>query len=282
MMEWFIGTEREADETGGARVMPRSGRSTRGIRETTAAMLGLASLLGVVTTALGIAYSIASAGSAGHQSSTSGQIIGGILIAFGSAVVGAVVSQFVTRQTGQDVLEDVRAVIAESLKNSFTSSDESLEPLRRDWYHYHLTGIGGKFVWRHDLYRFQRSASVGCLVATISVRDETSRLQHQYRLEGGVRGTRFIIMQTRINGTELPVIQVFPNMAESFRSIHCGIIMLQSWDGQNLISKTILSSTPLVAGAKEGDIDQAHSSTLERIWQDGFKRSHEVFPDATM
>jgi hypothetical protein len=258
--------------------MPRSQNANGGIRETTAVLLGLASLLGIVMTALGISYSIVSNGPANQHPSLSGEIVGGVLISFGSAIVGAVVSTFVTRQTGQDLLEDIRSVIANSLECKFTSTEDTLAPIRHDWFHYHVTGVQNHYIWRHDIYRFRHSASVASLVANIVVKDDSPGMRHQYRLEAGVRGTRLIIIQTRIDGNELPVIQVYPDMAESFRSTHCGIILNQDWDGHNIISKSILSRTRLIAGLEEGSVDAAHFATLDRIWSEGFEQGCIMFP----
>jgi hypothetical protein len=270
--------ENEARRTG--HHMARSTYSVRRVRETSAVILGLATLLGVVMTALGVSYSIISFGSSNRAPSLPSQIIGGILVSFGSAIVGAAVSTFVTRQTGQDLLEDIRTMISDSLGSRFTSAEESLTPLRYDWFHYHITGANHQNLWRHDVYKFLHSASVSSLVTNMTVRDGATGINHQYKLEGGVRGTRFVIIQTRIDGGELPIIQIYPSMAESFRTVHCGLMVLQDWDGRNVITKTILSRKQLIPGLKEGDVPSRDATNLDKVWRNGAENAYTIFPDS--
>jgi hypothetical protein len=92
-----------------------------------------------------------------------------------------------------------------------------------------------------------------------------------------VRGDRLIILSTKMDGREPVLTEVYPEFSSrDYQSTHCGAMFMQTWDGSDVLTKTILSLTPLV-DRDEGTVPDEHFVVLDRVWQRGFSK-HGVFP----
>jgi hypothetical protein len=237
---------------------------SRTARQSPVSVVWLILVLGIVTTALGIAYAAAT-----HDTSVADQIIAGLFISAGSSIGGASISLLVVSASGQDTIEEVRETIASSLRSKFVSDEKALQCIRREWHHYHVTEVDAGLVWSYHRYRFDRSVSVGSIEVEAPVIDAAGR-EHLYRAEAGMRGSRLMIIDRRSTGTEQPAIHIYPDMAEAYRPVHSGIAFLISWHGHPMVTKAILSQTRLVPHNAEGVLPPSHNEDLDSIWDRNF------------
>lgn len=234
-------------------------------------------LLGVVMTGFGIAYAAATAPKAGQAASLPNELVSGLLTAIGGGIVGATISLLVTGGSDRDTLRTIRQVVEGSLHSTMISDESALAPVRRCWHHYFVTTIDEKTVWRYERYNFHLSLAVGSVAIAIAVEDENG-LGHRYQVEAAVRGDRLIILSSMIGGDEPVFTEVYPQFLD-FKTQHYGIVLMQNWDGYNMLTKTILSRAPLF-DAEEGTVAEEHFKMLEEKWQRGFAGHNKVLPTA--
>lgn len=232
-------------------------------------------LLGVVMTGFGIAYAAATAPKSGQPASLPNELISGLLTAVGGGIVGATISLLVTGGSDRDTLRTIRQVVEGSLHSTMISDETALAPVRRRWHHYFVTTIDSKTVWRYECYNFDLSLAVGSVAIAIAVEDEDG-LVHRYHVEAAVRGDRLIILSSMIGGEEPVFTEVYPQFLD-FKAQHFGIVLMQNWDGFNMLTKTILSRSPLF-DAEEGTVAEEYFEMLEEKWQRGFAQHNVVLP----
>lgn len=226
-------------------------------------------------TGFGITYAAAAAPQIGQGPSLPNDVVSGLLTAVGGGIVGATISLLVTGSSDRDTLRAIQDVVQESLHSSLISDEHRLAPVRRLWHHYFVTTVEQQNVWRYECYDFTLSRGVGSVNVTIAVDDEQG-LMHTYEVEAGVRGDRLIIFSTKSGGDEPVCTEVYPQFLD-FKAHHCGIVLMQNWDGFNTLTKTILSRIELFEAA-EGTVPKEHYALLNERWERGFAGHNLVFP----
>lgn len=234
--------------------------------------------IGVLLIAFGIAYQAATS-TGDRRPSTLDQIVSGIAAAVGGGALGAGINTIVVQKYEQDVLKEIQAVVAESVRARFTSDHDELNMFRRDWHHYYLTQAGGKVGWWYQTYNFSKSVAIGSITEETSVLDSDGS-SHAYLTEAGVRGQRFILFETRQGGSEASVIEIYPT-PRGFQTVHTAITFLQSWDSTNLVTKSILSRRPLIDGIVGGRVSDVHANTLDEVWRNDFLSQNKVLIEDT-
>ena len=234
--------------------------------------------LGVVMTGFGIAYAAATTPKAGGTASVPNDITSGLLSAVGGGIVGATISLLVTGSADRDTLRKIRSVVEDSLTSTLLSEESSLEPVRQTRHHYYVTTIKNRDVWRYERYHFDLSLGVSSVTVAISVKDASGRIL-RYRLEAGVRGDRLIIFSSMLNGQEPVFTEVYPQFV-NYKSTHYGIVLMENWDGFNMLSKTILNSHDLLEGeqVEEGTVPERFFAQLDAAWEAGFAQHNRVLP----
>jgi hypothetical protein len=233
--------------------------------------------LGLVTTAFGVAYAVAT-----PRSSVPNEVLAAVIGSLGAGVVGAALSVLITNAADRDGREDVVRTLTQMLGARFTSDDNELSLLRADWHHYHVTAVGGLYVWRYIRYRSDQWSSVtGSLRYEHAISDGQG---HSYRFtsEVGVRGGHLVIMA---NGSAGEVgaqsTEIYPLfLVHGYRPYHCGIGTYRTWDHRNIIGKVILSRDSLAPADEDGRIPESHFGRLDEIWDTDFGNQHEVLPSA--
>jgi hypothetical protein len=231
--------------------------------------LWIVTLLGSCVTALGV-Y-IQATGSSSLQ-----QMIAGTLAALGGGVIGAAVSIYFSAGEGRDALLAVRELLATSLSAQMRSEEDELTAIRKQWHYYFLTERDGRFIWRYSDYHFEHSNAPGSI--ELMMKDNTYGRDHVYRAEVAVRGNRMILVETPGQGREEPIIGVTPSFTEGNRRVHAGVIFLNSWDGNNLLSKCLWSDTPLAAVSTAGDVEPEDAAILEENWDRIFRARTRILP----
>ncbi len=195
----------------------------------------------------------------------------GIISAIGGAIFGTSFGHIISNLRGQDFLNEVKHILQYSLDANFTSDESKLESYRKMFYHYHITEIDGKYVWRFAIIDFTSFAGIGRLGTVIDVKDMAGK-NHKYKITGGVRDNRFIMFEKASVGNEPCLVELFPFMGKAYHRHHCGILILESWDGTNLISPCIMSNTPIENWDIEGNVDDEVGKKLDNIWSHCFSQ----------
>jgi hypothetical protein len=201
------------------------------------------------------------------------RVLVGILAASGGAVTGAAASRLIDHGVETSVLERIREILEVTMRSRFVSDDSNLKHFRRRWYQYQLTSINGLPTWRQNVYNFARRDSVGTLAARITeVWPDNSKRVSTFRIEGGVRGKRLIIVdELDVDEFEPPGVEVYP-LTSSRQSEYFGMKFLQTWDGKEAVTMTILSTRALVRSA-ERTLSPNHGRELQELWHRYFRGS---------
>ncbi|MEV2241085.1 hypothetical protein [Micromonospora sp. NPDC049891] len=233
-------------------------------------VLWLVLALGLVTTGLGVAYGVATAGSGTADQSVSNGVIAAVVGALGAGIVGAAMSTGISRLADRDGRDDLGAMLRRTLDARFVSPEDALAQLRATWHHYHVTTLNDRLVWRHMRWRFDRPQSIGSITATISVPDGLGR-NLAYTVEAGVRGGHAVMLITAdTSGSSAQATEIFPDFAtHGYRAVHAGVGVFEMWDGRLTIGRVILSRDPVIRDM--GDtIPEKDASTLDVLWEQHF------------
>jgi hypothetical protein len=236
--------------------------------------------LGLVTTALGVAYAVAVP--TGAHSSVPNQVMAAVIGSLGAGVVGAALSMLIGNLADRGGREDLLRLLSRALGARFTSDEGDLSLLRADWHHYHVTTVGGRYVWRHIRYHLdQWSAATGSLRYQHKVTDGQGHA-YAFTAEAGIRGSHLIIL---INGSRAEIgaqsSEIFPLfLVHGYRTRHCGIGTYRTWDNRNIIGKTIMSRDPLAPADDDGAVPVSHFARLDEVWDADFGSQHDLLPAA--
>jgi hypothetical protein len=237
-------------------------------------------LLGLVTTALGVAYGVATTPAGTLRGSVPESIVSvsAIVSSLGAGVVGAALSMVIARSADRDGREDLLAQLSRVLGAGFSSDETDLRPLRADWHHYHVTALDGRYVWRYQLIRLSRSPSVGSLRSWLEVGDGKGHVL-EYLVEAGVRGSHAILLFTVAGGVGYESTEVLPQLlTRGYRSHHCGIGLYQTWDGTDTVGRVLLSRSPIVPSGPGAAVADEHSARLDELWERDFPGRDAIVP----
>ena len=239
--------------------------------------------LGLTTTALGVAYGVAAPDGTNHPSA-SNEVVASVVGSLGAGVVGAALSILITNLANRDGRDDIIGLLSEMVGARFASSERELSVLRTNWHHYHVTTVGGRYVWRHIRFHSDRwSASDGSLRYRTRVTDGQGHA-YEFTAEVGVRGSHVVLLN---NGAEGEIgaqsTEIFPLfLAHGYRPYHCGIGAYRTWDNRNIVGKIIMSREPIAPADDDGSISEDHFGRLDDVWDSDFKGQHELLPSAQL
>ncbi len=246
----------------------------------TSLVVALGAALGAVACVAGIVLS--GSGPEGSPQLLTSAVFGNTLLAFGSALVGACLSIAVGRlgetlatERMIELVDELKSDLVRTTTSRMVSDESDLQPLRRKMYHYHLTSVDGVLMWRHRIYNFHESGGIGVLRTVVSV-DDPRGGTHQYEIEVGVRGTRVVVVQRRLQGQEDVVVGVYPQMLHGFKSTHFGICILQNWDSESVLTKCILSYEPVLPEQAPGAVPPDKAAELDTLWGREFARVNRL------
>jgi len=231
--------------------------------------------LGAVLVVSGSILALRQSGSPTTASTYPAIMLASLLTVLGGSILGSVVGNMISRLSQESAVDEIKQLIKANTSRAFFSAEEDLRPIRRAWHQYHLTVFDGKPIWRHRICHFESSGGLGTLGAEFEVMDPVGS-PHKYSLEAGVRGGRLVLLQRRLEGHEEAIVSVYPDMLAGHRSVHCGVTFLQDWDSNHLVTRTILSRDPLIAGISEGTVPDDVASTLNDRWDSDFGRLNRV------
>lgn len=237
-------------------------------------------LLGLVTTAFGVAYGVATTPSSGPGQSARDGVLAAVVGSLGAGVVGAALSIVITRVAIRDSREGLLSALSRTLDAKFTSNEDNLRLLRRQWHHYHVTTLNGKYVWLHQFWRLDRVPGISSLQMLHEVPDGDGQ-PFQYLLEAGIRGTYAVLLITSEDSAGGQAIEILPHLLiRGHRPYHCGIGLYETWDGTNIIGRVILSREPIVPVGATATVDDKDGSRLDEVWCREFADHYHVLPTA--
>jgi hypothetical protein len=187
------------------------------------------------------------------------------LLALGSSILGAVFSLMFAELTSADAI----AHIYKTLNDNFglQSQEEEISSYRIKLFHYHVTQLDGKKIWRYRIYDFSGPSGTGRLTCTTIAKDRHEK-PHAYDAVAGVRNERFIIIdKSRSSPREPPTIEIYPHMGIGCLGVFAGVGIMQTWDGPHFITRCMISNVPLMNLKKEGDVPTKEATELDDIWK---------------
>ncbi|MEU8075711.1 hypothetical protein AB0B31_09670 [Catellatospora citrea] len=235
-------------------------------RSLNATPLWIITILGAAVTALGVYVQTSGA-------SPTNLMIAGTLAALGGGIVGAAVSMYLASGEGRNTLVGIGRTVDQLLGPSLRSNDAELVPVRREWHYYHLTRRDGVYLWRHTIHKFDVDIAPNVIVST--TRDHSFNVELSYRTEVALRGDRMMLVESPTSGNEPPIIAVTPYFTEWARKVVAGVILVKSFDGEDLLSKCLWSQDLLVQ-SESGDVSPERGRDLDVIWRNTFK--HRILP----
>lgn len=235
--------------------------------------------LGLVTTALGVAFAVAAPE---KPSSISNQVVATVIGSLGAGVVGAALSIMIANLADRDGREDLIANLSQMLGARFTSDDSELSLLRTDWHHYHVTTVRGRYVWRYISYRADRWLTApGSLHYHHRVTDGEGH-KYEFFSEVGIRGSHLVLLANGSHGEiGAQASEIFPLfLIHGYRPHHGGIGTYRTWDNRNIIGKTIMSRDVLTPADDDGAIPDGYFTRLDAVWESDFGSQHDLLPSA--
>lgn len=204
------------------------------------------------------------------------RFVGGTLQGVGGALLGSAASILLAAILEKPAVVQVKNTLIATLGAKLLSGNEELERMRRVWHQYHLTIYDGQEVWRYKVIDLSVDPSLNSVAARFRVLDpRTEGKHHTYKVEAGVRGRRVILLQSRIEGGEDEVVYVYPRMAAGFMRVASGYAFMESWDGQSLVTKTVLANESLI-DIPVGTVPSEHSAAVTKAWEDGMLGAHRL------
>jgi hypothetical protein len=202
-----------------------------------------------------------------------------VIGALAGGIVGATLSILVSRALDYGPLAQMQATLERTATSTLTAPESELQGLRRVWHHYHQTLVDGKATWRYGIFSFDNHGSAGALTADVAYDDvaDTNR-KHVYRLDAATRGPRLILVQTPLQGAEAPTVEIFPHVRHGFRDRHAGIGVVQTWDGREVLSATLLSVRALTSNRRPGTVDPREAQALDDAWATAFQELAQLLP----
>jgi hypothetical protein len=186
-------------------------------------------------------------------------------LSLGSAILGAVFSLMFAEITSVDVVAHIYKRLSDNF--GLQSDEVDIDSYRIKLYHYHVTQLNGKKIWRYRIYDFAGPSGTGRLTTTIIATDRNGK-PHYYDATAGIRNDRFILIEkSRTSVREPPTIEIYPHMGIGCLGVFAGIGVMQTWDGPHFITRCLFSNSPLLNLQAEGDVPTKEAADLDSLWK---------------
>jgi hypothetical protein len=229
--------------------------------------------------ALGVTLALAALLLLSGTPSTSARIASGLISSLAGGIIGASLSILVNRSFDYSALARMRLTLERTISSTLTAPEHEISDLRVAWHQYHLTVVEGRPKWTYTAVPFDNNAAIGSLTADVGVLDARSPgVTHVYRMEAATRGARLILTELALRGDEAPAVSVFPHIRHGFRSVHAGFAVLQTWDGDEVLTPTLLSQHPLIPTGEPGLVGADGAVTLDAEWREALGSVRVLLP----
>ena len=199
------------------------------------------------------------------------------LTSIGSAAVGATIGAFFVRLSAEDLMEDTKKILKNTLETKFSSNNNLDSEYKIVWYRYGIKQMDGEYKWNLNKIDFNECKQLSGMKSSVKVTDKNDK-SHIYKIESAFRGEKFISFFHPPFGTESIAMEVIPFMGNSFENHQSGLILHQTWDGNHAISSVMMSRVPLFNIKKEGIIPNEFQKKMSELWVRNFKKNTPIFP----
>lgn len=196
-----------------------------------------------------------------------------IIAITGSVTLGTCIGIILNGISKASEKESIAHMIEVAFTSHLHAPDESLEPYRKVWHHYHISENNGETFWRYNI--FDCSLQIpNKLVAQYSTISPNNNKKRSFSVEGFVLHDKLVFVGRIIGGTEKPFIEIFPRASEDFRENMIGISYLQTFDENEIASPVVLSDHKLELGVKYdlGTVPNEAMEVLSKKWNSQAKR----------
>ena len=194
-------------------------------------------------------------------------------LSLGGAVLGAGISQIIGTLIGFDFM----ASLGRALEPGFSSLEKKVQYYRNTFHHYHLTEMDGQCVWRYSCIDFQKYYDVGKLGGIVEYIGKGNAPTY-YKVEGGFRDERLILFLKAVKRGEPTIIEIFPTFGKEIQDKHCGVVVVETWDETHIVSRCIMSRSPILNWTSAGTLPSELGVQLDQMWVNGLH--HDFSPIA--
>jgi hypothetical protein len=185
-----------------------------------------------------------------------------ILSSGGSALAGAALG-LVIAQFFQSDLQLLAALLTKSER--FKSEATEARVCSGLWHVYYSSMMDGAKRWFHAIYRLDFLEATGELQGSFVVRYDGVR-RRRYVLEAGIRGKSLVLFSKCETGNEPAAVEIVSNATSTHIHCLCGVQLLESWDGQWIVSSSLFSRDIIAGISEEGGVDEKAAGELEQKW----------------
>lgn len=176
----------------------------------------------------------------------------------GSALFGASLPMILEEFFGTETRDIWHYLTA---NEKFDSAPDYIPRVAIDWHVYYLTKEDGQRVWKYVRYELRPKHAGRSIGGGFTVSDGDGK-QHEYRIEGGIRGSNLVLVFRSLDSSEDDAVEVVPDITNSSLKRHVGLQMLKTWDNESAISLSLYAREPLLDNFSGTEADFAKLDTL--------------------
>jgi hypothetical protein len=203
-------------------------------------------------------------------------VVPAILLSTGGVLFGLALSMIITEIFSPDHMGSLFGVLNDLLTMPWKSAEDDLDAFRQVFHGYLLSQNSDQtWGWRYRQFDFSTTMSPGYLQAVVQYRSSDGR-EIRYKYNGLVVKNRlFLVGFNDIFPNEPAVFQIFPDCGPE--EIHAGYAFLVTPSGLPVVTRTLLSTRPLLKGiaAPAWISNPSDAAELHKIWRGAF-RSHQI------
>jgi hypothetical protein len=199
-------------------------------------------------------------------------LVGTACNAIGAGITGATIKSLLTGKEEKLIFSAARRKLVEtSAPGLATRTEEDRRRLSRlkryDWHYYYVTAARDKAAWWYHVLPFSEAEDDDSLTVEIVIPDEHDQ-DHAYDVEATIRKSRLFVVFARADAGEEQTVALFPQVLNPSATQHFGVVVLESWQGPQILGRAVLSRRPLFAQTAFGAVrDPADEAELDRLWQ---------------
>ena len=171
----------------------------------------------------------------------------------GSALFGASLPMIMEEFLGTETRDIWHYLTA---REKFDSAPDYIDTVTGTWNVYYLTKAEGKRIWKYVRFGLAKTHGGQSIIGANMLNDAHGDM-HNYTIEGGIRGRNLILIFRAKTGAEDDAVIVLPTATRTNLSVHVGLEMLETWDGDSAISLSLYSRRELLPQPPTTEADYA-------------------------
>ena len=156
---------------------------------------------------------------------------------------------------------------------TLSSQPEVIKNLGGKWYCYTASPRPETTLWRLVVYEVEVDLGTGEARFEGKFKDNDGRLV-SYTYSAFARDERLVIVGNPSKQSFEPcVVQIFPHVGSQKAAENPGITFHRSWSGDNAVSMSLLSRTPIAQFSSDTKASESLSRELDMVWIDAMVRA---------